>query len=207
MRVLGVYEVTRVVRDALRADPRLAELWVEGEVGRVSISSAGHAYFTLKDSRSQLARVFFRDDRMASLFEPRTGLQVIVRGRVDVFDSQGVYQLYVAAIQPAGFGDLALRFELTKAKLAAEGPVRSEPEAAPAASAGDDRRGDLAVGCRAPRHPPRARPPLAAGAGRRRGMPGAGRRSVPTIVAALTGWPGIARPARPPDGQTGRPRS
>ncbi len=121
VRVLGVSEVTRVVRDALRADPRLAELWVEGEVGRVSISSAGHAYFTLKDARSQLACVFFRDDRMASPFEPRTGLQVIVRGRVDVFDSQGVYQLYVAAIQPAGFGDLALRFELTKAKLAAEG--------------------------------------------------------------------------------------
>jgi exodeoxyribonuclease VII large subunit len=121
VRVLGVSEVTRVVRDALRSDPRLTELWVEGEVGRVSISSAGHAYFTLKDARSQLACVFFRDDRMASPFEPRTGLQVLVHGRIDIFDAQGVYQLYVSAIQPSGFGDLALRFEQTKAKLAAEG--------------------------------------------------------------------------------------
>jgi exodeoxyribonuclease VII large subunit len=120
-RVLGVSDVTRAVRDALRGDPRLADVWVEGEVGRVTISSAGHAYFTLKDARSQLACVWFRDDRIRSPFEARAGLQVVVHGRIDVFDAQGVYQCYVAAVQPAGLGDLALRFEATKAQLAAEG--------------------------------------------------------------------------------------
>ncbi len=121
LRVVGVSEVTRAVREALRGDPRLADVWVEGEVGRVTVSSAGHAYFTLKDERSQLACVWFRDDRLASAFEARTGLRVVVHGRIDVFDTQGVYQCYVAAVQPAGLGDLALRFEATKAKLAAEG--------------------------------------------------------------------------------------
>ena len=48
-------------------------------------------------------------------------MRVVVHGRIHVFDAQGVYQCYVAAIQPAGFGDLALRFEQTKARLAAEG--------------------------------------------------------------------------------------
>jgi exodeoxyribonuclease VII large subunit len=120
-RVLGVSDVTRAVRDALRGDPRLADVWVEGEVGRVTLSSAGHAYFTLKDARSQLACVWFRDDRIRSPFEVRAGLQVVVHGRIDVFDAQGVYQCYVAAVQPAGLGDLALRFEATKARLAAEG--------------------------------------------------------------------------------------
>ena len=119
--MLGVSDVTRAVRDALRGDPRLADVWVEGEVGRVTISSAGHAYFTLKDERSQLACVWFRDDRLASPFEARTGLHVVVHGRIDVFDTQGVYQCYVAAVQPAGLGDLAIRFEATKARLAAEG--------------------------------------------------------------------------------------
>ena len=119
--VLGVSEVTRAVRDALRGDPRLADVWVEGEVGRVTVSAAGHAYFTLKDARSQLACVWFRDDRMRSSFEVRAGLQVVVHGRIDIFDVQGVYQCYVAAVQPAGLGDLALRFEATKARLAAEG--------------------------------------------------------------------------------------
>ncbi|MGA2513300.1 MAG: exodeoxyribonuclease VII large subunit [Candidatus Limnocylindrales bacterium] len=114
-------EVTRAVRDAVRADPALRDVWVEGEVGRVTVSSAGHCYFTLKDERSQLACVFFRDDRLASPFEARTGLRVVVHGRVDIFEAQGVFQLYVSAIQPAGFGDLALRFEALKARLAAEG--------------------------------------------------------------------------------------
>ena len=120
-RVLGVTEVTHAVRDALRDDPRLGDLWVEGEVGRVTVSSAGHAYFTLRDEKSQLACVFFREERQASAFEPQSGMRVVVHGRIDVFDAQGVYQCYVAAIQPAGFGDLALRFEQTKARLAAEG--------------------------------------------------------------------------------------
>ena len=121
LRILGVSEVTRAVRDAVRADVGLRDVWVEGEVGRVTVSSAGHCYFTLKDERSQLACVFFRDDRLASPFEARTGLRVVVHGRVDIFETQGVYQLYVSAVQPAGFGDLALRFEALKAKLAAEG--------------------------------------------------------------------------------------
>ena len=121
LRILGVSEVTGAVRGLLRSDARLADLWVEGEVGRVTVSAAGHAYFTLKDERSQLACVFFRDDRLASPFEPGTGLRVVAHGRLDVFEPQGVYQLYVAAVQPAGLGDLALRFEATKARLAAEG--------------------------------------------------------------------------------------
>ncbi len=121
LRVLGVSDVTRIVRELLRGDPRLRDLWVEGEIGRVTVSSAGHAYFTLKDERTQLSCVWFRDDRLASPFEAQTGLRVVAHGRLDVFDQQGVYQLYVEALQPAGFGDLALQFEALKARLAAEG--------------------------------------------------------------------------------------
>ena len=121
LTILAVSDVTRAVREAVRGDDRLRDVWVEGEVGRVTISSAGHGYFTLKDDRSQLSCVWFRDDRLASAFEPQSGLRVVAHGRVDVFDSQGVYQLYVTDLQPAGFGDLALRFEALKARLAAEG--------------------------------------------------------------------------------------
>jgi len=130
LRIYGVSEVTRAVRDAIRGDERLRDIWVEGEVGRVTVSSAGHGYFTLKDERSQLSCVWFRDDRMTSPFEPQAGLRVVAHGRVDTFDQQGVYQLYVTALQPAGFGDLALRYEALKARLAAEGlfdQVRKRP--------------------------------------------------------------------------------
>ena len=40
---------------------------------------------------------------------------------VDLFEQQGAVQLYVESIQPAGFGDLAIRFEELKARLSAEG--------------------------------------------------------------------------------------
>ena len=66
LRILGVSEVTRAIRGAVRADPRLTDLWVEGEIGRVTVSSAGHAYFALKDERNQLQCVWFRDDRLRS---------------------------------------------------------------------------------------------------------------------------------------------
>ena len=121
VRILGVSEVTRTIRGAVRADPRLADLWVEGEIGRVTISSAGHAYFALKDERNQLQCVWFRDVRLRSAFEAQAGLRVVAHGRIDLFEPQGAVQLYVESIQPAGLGDLTLRFEALKARLSAEG--------------------------------------------------------------------------------------
>ena len=121
LRILAVSDVARAVREAVRADPRLTDVWVEGEVGRVTISTAGHAYFTLKDAKSTLNCVWFNDDRLRSAFQPQAGLRIVVHGRIDLFEQQGAVQLYVESIQPAGFGDLAIRFEALKARLAAEG--------------------------------------------------------------------------------------
>ena len=116
LRILGVSEVTRAVREAIRADEGLRDVWVEGEVGRVTVSSAGHAYFTLKDERNALQCVWFRDERVRSAFQPQSGLRIVAHGRVDLFEPQGALQLYVESIQPAGFGDLTLRFEALKAR-------------------------------------------------------------------------------------------
>jgi exodeoxyribonuclease VII large subunit len=124
-RIRSVGELTRVVRDRLRGASELRDVWVEGEVGQVSVSAAGHAYLTLKDASAQLRCVIFRDERARIPFEPQTGLKVVVHGRIDVFEQQGAYQLYVDALQPAGYGDLALRLEALRAKLAAEGLFES----------------------------------------------------------------------------------
>jgi exodeoxyribonuclease VII large subunit len=121
LRILGVSEVTKAVRDAIRAHEGLRDVWVEGEVGRVTVSSAGHAYFTLKDERNALQCVWFRDERVRSAFQPQAGLRIVAHGRVDLFEPQGALQLYVESIQPAGFGDLTLRFEALKARLTQEG--------------------------------------------------------------------------------------
>src|SRR3954462_2102367 len=121
LRILAVSDVAKAIREAVRSDPRLTDVWVEGEVGRVTVSSAGHAYFTLKDAKSTLNCVWFSDARVRSIIQPQAGLRIVVHGRIDLFEQQGAVQLYVEAIQPAGFGDLAIRFEELKARLAAEG--------------------------------------------------------------------------------------
>src|SRR6185503_17669368 len=125
-RILSVGEAARAIATTVRADDQLRDLWVEGEVGRVTISSAGHAYFALKDERAQLQCVWFRDDRVRSPFQPQTGLRVVAHGRVDVYEAQGALQLYVDSIQPSGVGDFAIRFEQLKAKLTAEGLFAAE---------------------------------------------------------------------------------
>ena len=122
---MSVAELTSLVKSTLRSAPKLRNVWVEGEVGQVSISAAGHCYFTLKDERAQLRCVIFRDERLMMPFEARTGLRLVAHGHLDVFEPQGTYQLYVESLQPSGFGDLALRFEALKAKLAAEGLFES----------------------------------------------------------------------------------
>ncbi len=121
LRILGVSEATRAIAATVRADERLRDLWVEGEVGRVTISTAGHAYFSLKDERAQLQCVWFRDDRARSAFQPQAGLRIVAHGRIDLYEPQGALQLYVESIQPSGIGDLAIRFEQLKARLADEG--------------------------------------------------------------------------------------
>ncbi len=121
LRVRTVSEVARALKDRIRSDDGMRNLWVEGEVSRYTVSTAGHAYFTLKDARAQLACVWFRDERVRSSFQPQAGLAVVVQGRMDVFEAQGAVQLYVESMQPAGFGNLALQFEQTKARLEAEG--------------------------------------------------------------------------------------
>ena len=117
-----VSDVTRAVRTAIRQDPRLLDVWVEGEIGRVTVSSAGHAYFALKDERNQLQCVWFRDDRERSLFAGA--------GRACASSSTAASTCTSRAARCSststrssrpGVGDLALRFEALKARLAAEG--------------------------------------------------------------------------------------
>ena len=109
--------------------------------------------------------MIFRDDRLAIPFEPRTGIRLVAHGRVDVFEPQGAYQLYVDALQPAGFGDLALRFEALKAQLTAEGLFEAQPQAA-AARRGRGRSASCTSRCRAPCSTTSARSSRAAGRSR-----------------------------------------
>ncbi len=120
-RIVRVSELNRRVRSLLDADTALADVWVEGEISSPSFPASGHCFFTLKDAASQLRAVLFRDDLARSAVRPQHGMAVICHGRVRAYEAQGVYQLYVESLTPAGAGDLHARYEQLRARLAAEG--------------------------------------------------------------------------------------
>ena len=125
-RILRVSDLNRRVRQLLDSDPRLADVWVEGEVSQPSFPPSGHCFFTLKDASSQIKAVLFREELAQANVRPQHGMQIIVHGRLRAYEPQGVYQLYVLTVTPAGAGDLHQRYEALRAKLAAEGLFEEE---------------------------------------------------------------------------------
>lgn len=118
-RVLTVSELTLMVRD--RLERQFPDVWVEGEVSNLRTPSSGHVYLTLKDSWSQIRAVLFRTAANRVRFELREGLQMLVRGRLTVYEPRGEYQIVLDYLEPKGVGALQLRFEQLKEKLEREG--------------------------------------------------------------------------------------
>jgi exodeoxyribonuclease VII large subunit len=117
--VWKVSELTSRIRDLLEGS--FADVWVEGEVSNCHTAQSGHIYFTLKDARSQIRCVCFRDQIGRLKFRPEDGLHVTVRGSISVYEPRGEYQIYVMNIEPVGLGALQLAFEQLKKKLSGEG--------------------------------------------------------------------------------------
>ncbi len=122
--VLTVSEVTRNIKVLL--ETALPILWVEGEISNFKHHSSGHMYFSLKDENAQISCVFWAGRNMNLTFRPQDGMQVLVKGRVTVFERRGQYQLDVLQLLPAGVGALQLAFEQLKKRLSEEGLFDAE---------------------------------------------------------------------------------
>ncbi len=118
-KIYTISEVTRMVKMELESAFPL--LWVEGEISNFHRHHSGHLYFTLKDETSQLRTVMFRGEARKVPFELKDGLQVVAKGRINVYEPRGEYQLIVELLEPKGKGALQLAFEQLKEKLKKEG--------------------------------------------------------------------------------------
>ena len=103
-----------------------SDAWVEGEISNFRAPESGHLYFTLKDGDAQIRVVMFRSSARLLRFRPADGLQVVVRGRVTIYEDRGELQISAEYIEPKGAGSLQLAFEQLKAKLEAEGLFAAE---------------------------------------------------------------------------------
>jgi exodeoxyribonuclease VII large subunit len=126
--IYSVSELNAAIRAVL--DSEFQDLRVTGEISGLKLAASGHYYFTLKEREAQVRCVAFRSSHRYWKFRPQDGLAVLARGRIDVYDARGEYQLVVEMLEPQGLGALQLAFEQLKKKLAAEGlfaPGRKRP--------------------------------------------------------------------------------
>ena len=123
-RIYSVSEVTGDVKSILEAE--FDSIGVEGEISNLRIPSSQHAYFILKDESSQIRCVLFKGYRAGLKFQPADGDQVLLFGRITVYETRGEYQVVVEHIEPRGLGALQKAFEKLKTKLAEEGLFKEE---------------------------------------------------------------------------------
>lgn len=120
-KVFSVGQINRYIKNLLENDFILNSLLVQGEISNFKAHTSGHWYFTLKDAQGAISCVMFRQAAMEVPFEPENGMQVILFGRISLYEKTGQYQLYGEFLQPVGMGALQMAFEQMKEKLAAEG--------------------------------------------------------------------------------------
>ncbi|WP_036062210.1 exodeoxyribonuclease VII large subunit [Listeria fleischmannii] len=120
-KYLTVEALTKYIERKFEADPYLKQVFVKGEISNLKTPASGHIYFTLKDEAAMLRSVMFAKSVAKLPFRPEDGMNVLVTGRVSVFNKAGRYQFYVDSMEPDGVGALYVQFEQLKAKLDKEG--------------------------------------------------------------------------------------
>ncbi len=115
-----VSQLTSIIRGVLESGLD-SKLTVAGEISGFKKHTSGHCYFSLKDSKSLINCVMWSSKFSSLKFMPEDGMEVSVRGHVDIYPPQGKYQLYVDSISPAGKGTVQIEFEKLVTKLRAEG--------------------------------------------------------------------------------------
>jgi len=123
-RVWTVRALVAAVRTLVERE--YSDAWVEGEISNFRAPDSGHLYFTLKDGNAQIRVVMFSSKARLLRFRPADGMQVVVRGRVTVYEDRGELQIAAEYIEPKGAGGLQVAFEQLKAKLEAEGLFAAE---------------------------------------------------------------------------------
>lgn len=117
--VLSVSSLNKLAKSLLETN--FPNVMVEGEISNLATPASGHWYFTLKDRNSQIRCAMFRNRNQVLRFRPRDGMQVMLRGRLSIYEGRGDYQLITDAMEEAGDGALRRAFEELKSKLHKEG--------------------------------------------------------------------------------------
>ena len=120
-KVFNVSQVNKYVKMLIDSDAFLNNINITGEITNFKAHYTGHFYFTLKDENSSIKCVMFKSAAQLINFKPEDGMKVVISGQINVFERDGVYQIYCRTMKQAGLGELYIAYEKLKKKLQDEG--------------------------------------------------------------------------------------
>ena len=118
---ISVSELNSYIKNKIADDEYLNNVLIKGEISNFKNHYTGHMYFTLKDENSLIKCIMFKSYAQKLDFMPKDGMKVFVLGGVSVFERDGIYQIYVKAMQEDGVGILYKKYEELKQRLDEEG--------------------------------------------------------------------------------------
>lgn len=118
---LSIGAVTKYIKAKFDRDPYLERVYIKGELSNTKHHSSGHIYFRLKDNHAVLDGVMYKGSASRLSFTPKNGDQVLIEGRISVYEPRGNYQIYVDQMSLDGIGQLYERYEALKKELGDKG--------------------------------------------------------------------------------------
>ena len=118
---VSVSDLNEYIKNKIADDEYLNHVLIKGEISNFKNHYTGHMYFTLKDEKSLIKCIMFKSYAQKLRFMPRDGMKVFVLGSVSVFERDGIYQVYVQAMEEDGLGDLYTKYQELKQRLEEQG--------------------------------------------------------------------------------------
>ena len=117
----SVSQLDNYIKSYLTGSEYLSDFSVTGEISAYTVSSRGHAYFTIKDTEAVMNCVMFSRYIAYASFAPAIGMKVTVTGCMDFYAPSGKLQMQVMTIKEAGKGDLHEQYKQLFERLSKEG--------------------------------------------------------------------------------------
>lgn len=120
-KYLTITALTKYLKYKFDSDDNLRQIFLKGEISNLKFHTTGHLYFSLKDETSKISAIMFNTSARRLVFKPTDGMNVLVTGRISVYEATGNYQIYVDDMVEDGVGNLYVAFEQLKERLSKEG--------------------------------------------------------------------------------------
>jgi exodeoxyribonuclease VII large subunit len=121
LRPISVTQLNEYIARVLATDPLLGNISVVGEISNLKYHSSGHVYFSISDENSKVNCFLAASYASKMAYALGDGMEVVVRGYINVYKKGGTYTLFVRSVEVSGDGNLAAAFQLLKDKLNKEG--------------------------------------------------------------------------------------